>query len=100
MQKIQFIKMHGLGNDFVIIDRRIDNVEINKDIINKLSDIRIPRDAGDYRIISRKVIDHLKKLNVSESQIINLIKKYGYKIKDSEEKVTDNLSKNEYYLSC
>ena len=44
--------------------------------------------------------NHLKKLNVSESQIINLIKKYGYKIKDSEEKVTDNLSKNEYYLSC
>ena len=40
MQKIQFIKMHGLGNDFVIIDRRIDNVEINKDIINKLSDRR------------------------------------------------------------
>ena len=44
--------------------------------------------------------NHLKKLNVSESQIINLIKKYGYKIKDSEEKVTDNLNKNEYYLSC
>ena len=40
MQKIEFIKMHGLGNDFVIIDRRKNNIEINKDIIHKLSDRR------------------------------------------------------------
>ena len=40
MQKIEFIKMHGLGNDFVIIDRRKNNVKINKDIIHKLSDRR------------------------------------------------------------
>mgnify|MGYP003325307687 CR=1 FL=1 len=38
MQNIDFIKMHGLGNDFVIIDRRINNVEISKEFINKLSD--------------------------------------------------------------
>ncbi len=38
MQKIEFIKMHGLGNDFVIIDNRQNKVEISKDIINKLSD--------------------------------------------------------------
>ena len=38
MQKINFIKMHGLGNDFVIIDRRAQNIHITKDLINKLSD--------------------------------------------------------------
>ena len=38
MQTIEFIKMHGLGNDFVIIDNRQNNVEISKNIINKLSD--------------------------------------------------------------
>ena len=38
MQKIEFIKMHGLGNDFVIIDQRVDNINITKDLINKLSD--------------------------------------------------------------
>jgi len=38
MQNIDFIKMHWLGNDFVIIDRRINNVEISKEFINKLSD--------------------------------------------------------------
>lgn len=38
MEKIDFIKMHGLGNDFVIIDKRIKNIKITKELINKLSD--------------------------------------------------------------
>ena len=38
MQNIEFIKMHGLGNDFVIIDRRFNEIEISKEFINKLSD--------------------------------------------------------------
>ncbi len=50
MQKIQFIKMHGLGNDFVIIDRRNIHVEINKDIIFKLSDRRMG--AGCDQVIT------------------------------------------------
>jgi len=38
MKNIEFIKMHGLGNDFVIIDQRINKIPISKEIINKLSD--------------------------------------------------------------
>ena len=38
MQKIDFIKMHGLGNDFVIIDNRINTINITKNLINQLSD--------------------------------------------------------------
>ena len=38
MEKINFIKMHGLGNDFVIIDKRLNNIEITRSLINKLSD--------------------------------------------------------------
>ena len=38
MQNIEFIKMHGLGNDFVIIDRRNNEIEISKEFIKKLSD--------------------------------------------------------------
>ena len=30
--------MHGLGNDFVIIDKRSNNIKITKELINKLSD--------------------------------------------------------------
>ena len=40
MQKVDFIKMHGLGNDFVIIDKRSNNIMITEDIIKKLSDRR------------------------------------------------------------
>ena len=40
MQKIEFTKMHGLGNDFVIIDRRSKDIEINDNLIQKLSDRR------------------------------------------------------------
>lgn len=38
MQKIEFIKMHGLGNDFVIIDRRLKSISITENLIQKLSD--------------------------------------------------------------
>ena len=38
MQKIDFIKMHGLGNDFVIIDNRVNTINITKNLINQLSD--------------------------------------------------------------
>ena len=40
MQKIEFTKMHGLGNDFVIIDRRSNKIEINDNLIQKFSDRR------------------------------------------------------------
>jgi len=40
MQKIEFTKMHGLGNDFVIIDIRSKDIEINDNLIQKLSDRR------------------------------------------------------------
>ena len=38
MQKIKFIKMHGLGNDFVIIDKRSTNIKITESLIKKISD--------------------------------------------------------------
>ena len=47
-------------------------------LINKLSDIHIPRDAGDYRIISRKVIDHLKKLNESHGFLRGMVAFVGF----------------------
>ena len=47
-------------------------------LINKLSDVHIPRDAGDYRIISRKVIDQLKKLNESHGFLRGMIAFVGF----------------------
>ena len=36
MQKIEFTKMHGLGNDFVIIDRRLKKIQINDSLNSKI----------------------------------------------------------------
>lgn len=41
MKKINFIKMHGLGNDFVIIDQRVHKIEINNELVKKLSNRKI-----------------------------------------------------------
>ena len=38
MQEIPFIKMHGLGNDFVIIDQRELKIELSKGLVCKISD--------------------------------------------------------------
>jgi len=47
-------------------------------LINKFSDIHIPRDAGDYRIISRRVIEELKKLNESHGFLRGMVAYVGF----------------------
>jgi len=58
MSKIDFIKMHGLGNDFVIIDKRYLDVSITKDLIRKLSDRK--SGAGCDQLITIKSSGQLK----------------------------------------
>ena len=38
MQEIPFIKMHGLGNDFVIIDQRKQDINLNQNLIQRIAD--------------------------------------------------------------
>ena len=47
-------------------------------LINKLSDVDIPKNTGDYRIISRKVIDHLKELNESHGFLRGMVAFVGF----------------------
>ena len=47
-------------------------------LINKLSDVRIPKDTGDYRIITRKVINHLKELNESHGFLRGMVAFVGF----------------------
>ena len=58
MPKINFIKMHGLGNDFVIIDKRYQDVAITKDLITKLSDRK--SGAGCDQLITINLSEQLK----------------------------------------
>ena len=47
-------------------------------LINKLSDVRIPKETGDYRIITRKVINHLKELNESHGFLKGMVAFVGF----------------------
>ena len=48
-------------------------------LINKMTDIKIPKDTGDFRIMSRRVVDELKKLNESHGFLRGLVSFVGFK---------------------
>ena len=48
-------------------------------LINKLSDIEIPRNTGDFRIISRRVIEELRLLSESHGFLRGLVAHVGFK---------------------
>lgn len=47
-------------------------------IINKLSDVQIPRDTGDFRIMTRRVIEELRNLNESHGFLRGLVAYIGF----------------------
>ncbi|MDR3491475.1 MAG: glycosyltransferase family 2 protein [Gammaproteobacteria bacterium] len=48
-------------------------------VINKMSDIQIPRDTGDFRIMSRRVIEELRRLNETHGFLRGLVAYVGFK---------------------
>jgi len=76
------------GNDVVYAKRRSREGEtlfkevisyIGYRLINKLSDIPIPPDTGDFRLISRRVIEELKMLNEGHGYLRGLVAFVGFK---------------------
>lgn len=51
---------------------------IGYSVINKLSDVQIPRNTGDFRIMTRKVIEELRNLNESHGFLRGLVAYVGY----------------------
>jgi len=47
-------------------------------VINKLSDVQIPRNTGDFRIMSRRVCDELTKLNEGHGFLRGLVAFVGF----------------------
>ena len=60
-----------------LIKRVISYVGYN--VINRLSDVQIPRNTGDFRIMSRRVIEELRKLNESHGFLRGLVAYVGFK---------------------
>jgi polyisoprenyl-phosphate glycosyltransferase len=48
-------------------------------VINRLSDVQIPRNTGDFRIMTRRVIEELRKLNESHGFLRGLVAYIGFK---------------------
>jgi dolichol-phosphate mannosyltransferase len=48
-------------------------------VINRLSDVKIPRNTGDFRVMSRRVIEELRKLNESHGFLRGLVAYVGFK---------------------
>jgi dolichol-phosphate mannosyltransferase len=48
-------------------------------VINRLSDIKIPRNTGDFRIMTRRVIEELRRLNESHGFLRGLVAYVGFK---------------------
>jgi dolichol-phosphate mannosyltransferase len=48
-------------------------------VINKLSDVTIPKNTGDFRIITRKVIEELRRLNETHGFLRGLVAYVGFR---------------------
>jgi len=48
-------------------------------LINKLSDVHIPRNTGDFRIMTRRVIEELRRLNESHGFLRGMVAYVGFK---------------------
>ncbi len=48
-------------------------------LINRLSDVQIPSNTGDFRIMSRRVIEELRRLNESHGFLRGLVAYVGFK---------------------
>ena len=48
-------------------------------LINKLSDVKIPRNTGDFRIMTRRVIEELRRLNETHGFLRGLVAYVGFK---------------------
>lgn len=48
-------------------------------VINRLSDVRIPRDTGDFRIMTRRVIEEIRLLNETHGFLRGLVAYVGFR---------------------
>lgn len=85
---IDFIRLYEEGNDVVVakrVDRSSDSfakrfsAELFYKLHNKISHIEIPNNVGDYRLMSRRVVDELKKLPETQRFMKGLFAWLGFK---------------------
>lgn len=48
-------------------------------VINSISDMKIPKDTGDFRLMDRRIVDELKKLNETHGFLRGMVAFVGFK---------------------
>jgi len=85
---LEFVKKYEEGYDVVVgkrVDRTTDtpakriSAELFYKMHNKLSDIKIPHNVGDYRLMSRRVVEELKKLPETQRFMKGIFAWLGFK---------------------
>jgi polyisoprenyl-phosphate glycosyltransferase len=83
----------GNGTEVVYAKRRTRKGEtfikrfvsyVGYSVINKLSDVDIPRNTGDFRILSRTVVDHLNSLKETNGFLRGLVAFVGFEQRSIE----------------
>jgi len=69
-------------------------------VINKISDVSIPSDTGDFRLMDRRVVDEIKRLNESHGYLRGMVAFVGYKQTfveyDRDERASGDTNYNRY----
>ena len=85
---LEFVKKYDEGYDVVVgkrADRTTDShakrisAELFYKMHNKISDIEIPHNVGDYRLMSRRVVEELKKLPETQRFMKGMFAWLGFK---------------------
>ena len=84
---LQMIKKWKEGNDIVYARRKNRNDKFFKKqsaklyykILYKFSDIKIPRDVGDFRLIDRKVLNEINKMKEKARYLRGMVAWVGFK---------------------
>jgi len=85
---LEFVKKYEEGYDVVVgkrADRTTDShakrisAELFYKMHNKISDIEIPHNVGDYRLMSRRVVEELKKLPETQRFMKGIFAWLGFK---------------------
>lgn len=78
----------GTGYDVVYARRRSRKGEtlvkrlishVGYAVINRMSDVEIPRNTGDFRIMTRRVVEELRRLNESHGFLRGLVAHVGFR---------------------
>jgi len=108
---LEFVKKYEEGYDVVVgkrVDRTTDtpakriSAELFYKMHNKISDIEIPHNVGDYRLMSRRVVEELKKLPETQRFMKGIFAWLGFKTAvveyKREERVAGDTSFNGWKL--